>query len=1396
MPMQKQAIVTVDGRRSPSGSNRPPFHSGRQAGERRSDAAFVPGAVERELEVLEPEAGVDVSRVSYLGGVARKKEMLKKRDRFQTQFACLKTAEMLCDGELEQPRITRLRVEDYASGAFDDVVEFRRRADGGEDKIGWQIKNHARSFPVEIIMDLLADLAKHRDLSRGILGLARFVPVKGGGDFSTLAELCRRASAPGVDLDALTRSLGKDERRWLEYAPADTGNTLRDKLALLARFGVSELGDEAAILQHTDDYLMRAFGATLPGLRDSIEAWIQSINGATNITVPLIESEVLEHYRAERPGIITRTRRRSARRQYLDAITRAAKRLRPLHAVSHQLFANTRDLTLAGVYVKPTVFTGSECERPLDGIPLDRVLAPGARVAVIGDLGTGKTVALETIRSQLAENAIVDPTAPIPVLVHARSLVDGSWREALAARVGLPRDQITAVLKSHWLLLADGVDEVGSTAWDSIDDISHNDDKCVGVVASSRPTALPPYHSSFDLLRLSPWRLPQLEQFLENWERRDPDAVERVRAAIKAGSLRHALLINPLIATLCICVASVDRELPRSRSGLLRRVASLLFEEWRRLREPSAADLRWSQVVRPLGHLAIEYLSGGGRPLAADRVWRALREVVPHEEYAVQREAELHLGILVPGPDQTFDFVLRPLAEYLAGEVIAEMDDDRIAGLVATPWALESMRVALTLLADLGQVDRAVALIERIAAATMTSLPGADAGFLRSLILAIRVAAELGDAIAPAAERLVAAIVHVVTDETSSWVGEVVAEEARALAVIGGPCWDPLLARLRPFARRFNEEPAGWYAAQAERPAAYWMMALLHPEADVRAIAIEKLTSHVDQKAVQRRLAVEIRDEGYVLGGIPPAVQAGDALRRASRGAEFDRVREMLLAALNDGDPLTSAAAAVALRPSEAELSSLVSALRTVAASFTVPVPPHVIAELADTPAGEQALDEGWPDWRDPRFQQAPFPRPSVLPHEPRPPSHPVRERISKLLALALPRLTDDDLRLFTPRSQYVRDHMLIEALDEDSSVAGRLDLRHIPLDAQVKFGEAARRSTPLRDRLIAFWEDPDLPLPSAYPGIALEPLVEGDDNEAATLYARWLPSSPYALIQRSALARPRPGVLRHPIVLEAVRALAVRLIDEATVGRPDGSRPWKPAVGNTLNPFAPAWCDDPSIVRRLHDWLRADDEEAFNGALWALWGIPLTPDIKATAEGGFRKRLAVIHEREELGEGSHDARDWLIWIDEMRITAPLRAQIMQLVKPSTDIGCVAGAVVLPLLDPAHAAALSTEMAPLGVTLDEHLLHGEFLRRYVLAAETAWTAAAIAAIEHGMPVTGSSGLQLMEWLSAEHRAMVAEALLQSPVSRAELHWTRSRGDDLRCVRPADIVRRIAFDLGL
>ena len=60
-----------------------------------------------------------------------------------------------------------------------------------------------------------------------------------------------------------------------------------------------------------------------------------------------------------------------------------------------------------------------------------------------------------------------------------------------------------------------------------------------------------------------------------------------------------------------------------------------------------------------LGQVAIEYLEAGGRPLSATRVWQHMRSLVPYEEYAVQHEAEWQLGILVPGPDSTLDFVLR-----------------------------------------------------------------------------------------------------------------------------------------------------------------------------------------------------------------------------------------------------------------------------------------------------------------------------------------------------------------------------------------------------------------------------------------------------------------------------------------------------------------------------------------------------------------------------------------------------------------------------------------------------------------------------------------------------------------------------------------------------------------
>src|SRR5262249_42901794 len=158
------------------------------------------------------------------------------------------------------------------------------------------------------------------------------------------------------------------------------------------------------------------------------------------------------------------------------------------------------------------------------------------------------------------------------------------------------------------------------------------------------------------------------------------------------------------------------------------------------------------------------------------------------------------------------------------------------------------------------QVDRAVNLIQWIAAAAVHGAPALDTNFLRPLLVAIRVAADLRDAMAPVAELLAAAMTRLVADETSSWIGDVVAEEARNLAAVGGPCWDALLDRLRSLAQRFSEEPVGWYAAQPERPAADWIPVLLHSAADVRAVAIERLAPHVADENVRGVLVAEIWD--------------------------------------------------------------------------------------------------------------------------------------------------------------------------------------------------------------------------------------------------------------------------------------------------------------------------------------------------------------------------------------------------------------------------------------------------------------------------------------------------------------------------------------------------------
>jgi predicted Ser/Thr protein kinase len=91
----------------------------------------------------------------------------------------------------------------------------------------------------------------------------------------------------------------------------------------------------------------------------------------------------------------------------------------------------------------------------------------GARVALVGAPGGGKTLRLLAVAEALLQAARSDPEAPLPVVLPLSSLstraadLPGWVQQELVARYALPRDQVEAWIAAGALaLLLDGLDEV------------------------------------------------------------------------------------------------------------------------------------------------------------------------------------------------------------------------------------------------------------------------------------------------------------------------------------------------------------------------------------------------------------------------------------------------------------------------------------------------------------------------------------------------------------------------------------------------------------------------------------------------------------------------------------------------------------------------------------------------------------------------------------------------------------------------------------------------------------------------------------------------------------------------------------------------------------------------
>lgn len=971
---------------------------------------------------------------------------------------------------------------------------------------------------------------------------------------------------------------------------------------------------------------------------------------------------------------------------------------------------------------------------------------------------------------------------PIPLLLHARELRTTAWPDILERLLpGVGR----AGSSLSWWLLVDGIDEMGSEAWSTLAMLKRRFQNIAGIVAAARPLTHPAPEDGFECLELTSWSEVDVQRFLSSWARRDAGAVERVRTQL--GEQASAdLLANPLTATAALLVAHEMNVLPKSRSGIVGCIVELLFRAWRRTRGDS--KLEWSDVKPVL--LALAEIVVRGEPLTLERLRTAFASRGFAALIDLPDEVERQLGILVRVDDRHFEFAHRSIAEHLVGEAVRAVEAEVFMGIACAPWSREVIRHAVGISSDFGEHVTADSRLQELAA--LARVTAFDVSALRAVSSAITTAADLGFAgvelTRRTTEALADAIVVVLFEEVSTWIGNSIIDQVKRVTRAGGALWDAVLSRMVNRLRPSQDDPVHWYAGK-ELPVKEWISALLHRDAEVRAVAVDRLAPHIEDPFIQSLIFRAMSDEGYTFDGAPPALRAGLAWRKLTRGPSITDTLLHLRRRLTSSDQLEAGAAALALRPDEAPPHEIVQALRFLSQSCEVPQP--VLDELMSTAEGQRALQEVWPNWEQrlrltigARQEQ----RAQSTGDTP-PPSSVVRARIVRACSPRLAEMDRATLEIIGARLSMLVSSELIAGGCVERALEQHLE--HIPLDAQHELGAVLLRSQDTRKRVLELWPPPEGRL---YPGIALEPLIEDGDNEAAAVFRDFLPRSPYAwgVLSRQPLER----VLIHSMIRPAACSLAASVIERALTPDHTGSRLAVTSAATVLQNLVSAWCHDTTIVDRMWSLLDAD----LNHGLVALLRATRLVELSASRMEDLCARVrmdlkALVASPDKLDLNTIlNAEHEIEWIEERRLVNEFEDILRELGGLDHTLGWLALAVRWPAILENERTDASRVVAERAIEASGTSLPLVYLERFVRAAPKAWCDELVAMIHEGGHIDGTVGIQALNLFPRDLQIQVARALQNSDLSQMEFPWVRS-GVSLECARPADTIRRLIFELG-
>lgn len=380
-----------------------------------------------------------------------------------------------------------------------------------------------------------------------------------------------------------------------------------------------------------------------------------------------------------------------------------------------------------------------------DGDSFLRVIRRWRRMLLVGQPGTGKSVALRELAAQCASDAL----APFPIVVHLPSLLQGSsgdlspdaFLNSAAERVVSPelRPSLVRVMRRELdsgsaILLCDGLDECGPrAAWiaQQINDVLDSLAPRVGIVLATRANAVAAARR-LELPRVDLNPPQDLSTTVQSVLKTCADT--RIHASgrqrwlavrrkwIEDAREQHPELFQvPLLAVLLalICADTAEAELPKGRAVLLHSAVEQSVTRWESQRalavpRPWAADLTGGMLLD--GYVVLgRLLDSGAEPSRDDAAealatmlrdrdeWdlapRRAREVAPE----ILRFWDEHVAVFVVNASDRLSARSKVFTEIATAMWTLSATDDEIASWLAEALPYTDSDGAIGLAAGLNQ---------------------------------------------------------------------------------------------------------------------------------------------------------------------------------------------------------------------------------------------------------------------------------------------------------------------------------------------------------------------------------------------------------------------------------------------------------------------------------------------------------------------------------------------------------------------------------------------------------------------------------------------------------------------------------------------------------------------